>query len=261
MLNSRFTTSALVVLIGLGACSSPTHSSNPPPTQPEVPTASSGWSVIGRSVDDRPLLAKTRGMGPVRVYLIGGIHGDERPAIENAERLGVLIDTSLPPGMAVRLLRDANPDGTAEGTRRNVHGVDLNRNWPASNFRPHRERGPRPLSEPEAAAMYADPVHFNPELVIVLHAARGGPFVNYDGPARQLAERFAGAAATLDPRWRVVRDMGYPTPGSLGSWVGDDLQIPILTVELPRGADAEEVWPALRLGVLEVLERVRVLAN
>ena len=30
-----------------------------------------------------------RGSGPRRVYLVTGIHGDERPAIENAERLGL----------------------------------------------------------------------------------------------------------------------------------------------------------------------------
>lgn len=219
-----------------------------------LPPPAPGWTSIGASVEGRPLLAKTRGAGPWRVYLIAGIHGDERPAVENADRLGLLVETDLGPGVTVRLVRDVNPDGTLTGRRRNVNGVDLNRNWPASNFRPHASRGRRPLSEPEAAAVHTDLLRFDPDLVLALHAARNGPFVNFDGPAREPAEHFVAAAGEHDPRWRVVADMGYATPGSLGSWVGVDGGVPILTVELERGMPAEEAWPALRAGVLAALE-------
>ena len=30
-------------------------------------------------------------------------------------------------------------------------------------------------------------------------------------------------------------DIGYPTPGSLGSWLGVDRGLPVLTIELPPG--------------------------
>ncbi|MDA1264265.1 MAG: DUF2817 domain-containing protein, partial [Planctomycetota bacterium] len=231
-------------------CASTTQASRGPRAAP----VHGEWTEIGRSVEDRPLLARTLGAGSARVYLVAGIHGDERPAIENADRLEVLVATSLPQGVTVRLVRDVNPDGSAVGSRANARGVDLNRNWPARNFTPHASRGPAPLSEPEAAAMHADFLRFDPTLVIVLHAARSGPFVNYDGPARDLAHTFASAARAHDERWRVVADMGYPTPGSLGSWVGNDLGLPILTVELQRAESAESLWPGLRAGIVAALD-------
>lgn len=240
--------SRLLLPLALCACAAPGEGESGPVVSEGPP----GWTVIGTSVGGLPILTKTRGSGGRRVYLIAGIHGDERPAVENAERLSVLVDTNLPPGVTVRLVEDVNPDGTRAGTRGNARGVDINRNWPAQNFTPHSTRGPRPLSEPEAAAIHADLTRFDPSLVIVLHAARRGPFVNYDGPAREAATRFVQAAVRFDPGWRVVADMGYATPGSLGSWVGEDGQVPTLTVELRRGAAADEMWPALRAGLLAV---------
>lgn len=248
-----FVAARLLAPLLLAACAAPERQVSVPPVPPVPPAPQADWATIGHSVEGRPLRAKTRGSGPRRVYLVTGIHGDERPAIENAERLSVLVDTGLPPGVTVRLVEDVNPDGTLAGTRGNARGIDLNRNWPAQNFTPHSSRGPEPLSEPEAAAMHADLERFDPALVVVLHAARRGPFVNYDGPARGTATRFANAAGTVDERWHVVADMGYATPGSLGSWVGDDVGIPILTIELRRDDLADDAWPSLRAGLLAML--------
>ena len=50
--------------------------------------------------------------------------------------------------------------------------------------------------------------------------------------------------------------MGYPTPGSLGSLVGGDWGLPILTIELERGRDADSAWPEIRAGLLAVLGSV-----
>ena len=48
-----------------------------------------------------------------------------------------------------------NPDGLARGTRRNAHGVDLNRNYPYhwAPLTGSYYSGPRPASEPETRAM------------------------------------------------------------------------------------------------------------
>jgi protein MpaA len=64
--------------------------------------------------------------------------------------------------------------------------------------------------------------------VVAVHA----PFacVNYDGPAAAWAVEVATASG-----WPARPHIGYPTPGSLGSWLGVDRGLPILTLELPPG--------------------------
>ncbi len=200
------------------------------------------WAVIGTSAEGRPVRALETGSKRAdapRVALITGIHGDEP---EGLPHVAALLDALADAPARVRVLEDISPDGTARGTRHTASGVDPNRNWPARNFTPAADRGPRPLSEPEVAAAHADLVRFDPELVIVLHSSRRGPFVNYDGPAAGYAEVFAEAAGAP---WHVVPDMGYATPGSFGSWMGKDRNVPTLTVELRRGAPPEECGPPL----------------
>ena len=192
--------------------------------------------------------ARALGRGVRRVALIVGIHGDEHEGqlhVDDLVRLLGSID------VRIRLIEDVNPDGTAHRTRSTSSGVDPNRNWPARNFAASKTCGPRPLSEPEVAAVHADLVRFVPELVIVLHSDPRGPYVNFDGPARELAERFAREAG--EP-WRVVPDMGYPTPGSFGSWMGVDRRVPTLTIELRRGDPTKGNGPALARAIPAVVE-------
>lgn len=232
----------------LGACRGPAGSGDtaPPPLV---------FESIGSSVEGRELLAATVGEGAWRVYWIGGIHGDEPEGQRELETLlEVLSESAVQGAYTVRVLADLNPDGTMAHTRGNARGVDLNRNFPARNFSPQARRGARPLSEPESLALWVDLERFEPQLVVVSHSAHNGPFVNYDGPAQAWAERFAVGAAALDPRWRVVADMGYPTPGSLGTAIGVERGLPILTLEFRRGEEPALVRATLRAGALALLQ-------
>jgi len=214
-----------------------------------------GWTQFALSVEGRPLVSTTIGRGSLRILLIAGIHGNEVEGLQAID--GILED--LHDGHAARLatirvIRDNNPDGTAAGRRTSANRVDLNRNWPASNYRARSSSGPSPLSEPETRAVAAQIEAFNPDLVIVFHSISSGPFVNYDGDGAALAGAFASAAAASDTRWRVVADMGYPTPGSLGSYVGIDRGIPILTIEFRRGQSAASAHQAAASGITAVIE-------
>lgn len=196
-------------------------------------------------MEGRPLLVAQSGAGPLRVYIVGGIHGDEtegRSALESVKAQRIA-------GATVRILRDLNPDGTAANRRENARAIDLNRNWPASNFQPGSSGGDAPLSEPESRALHQDLQAFGPDVVVVLHSSPTGPMVNFDGPAEALASAFVGAARPADPNWYVLSDMGYPTPGSLGSWLGVDRRVPILTIEFGRGQDEAVAAWALRQGL------------
>src|SRR5262249_19664531 len=127
-----------------------------------------------------------------------------------------------------------NPDGLVRGSKNSARDVDLNRNFPARSFRPEHAPGyfpgAAPLSEPETLLL-ADLVDHDltPVMgVVAVHA----PFacVNYDGAAEAWAEAVAAACG-----WPARGDIGYPTPGSLGSWLGRDRGLPVLTLELPPG--------------------------
>jgi murein peptide amidase A len=208
------------------------------------------------------MFATTLGNGPRRIYLIAGIHGNEpEGALVLDELIDLLLAGDVPSRCTLRIIHDMNPDGAAHATRYSGGGIDLNRNWPATNFRPSRRTGPEPLSEPETRLVHADLQAFAPELVIVFHSTPRGPFVNFDGPAGELAEAFAAAATAAaepyqEPAWRVVPSMGYPTPGSLGSWIGVDQQIPILTIEFDRGQDGASALRAAHAGMQAVTQEI-----
>jgi protein MpaA len=246
----------LLAVAMVSACATaPRTSPAPEPSSaPIAPKAPSGWSRLGYSVQGRPLYVAQSGTGPVRVYVIGGVHGDET---EGRSAIDSLASTARP-GATLRILRDLNPDGTAAVRRTNARGLDLNRNWPASNFDPASTGGVQPLSEPETRALDADLRAFRPDLVIVLHSAANGPFVNYDGPAAALAASFAEAAGSQWPGWYVRPDMGYPTPGSLGSYVGVDQGIPILTIEFQLGQDETAAGSALVRGLAAVVQSAHI---
>ncbi|MBI3469388.1 MAG: DUF2817 domain-containing protein [Planctomycetes bacterium] len=206
------------------------------------------WQTIGHSAEGRPIETARFGSGPRGVLLIGAIHGDEPEGLPVIERLADELASG--PARAgdstVVIIRNLNPDGTATRRRTSARGVDLNRNLPASNWdttarSPQFNPGPRPGSEPETQVLLGVLREFAPRRILVMHATRSRPMVNYDGPARELAE------AMSQLNGYVTSDtIGYPTPGSLGSYTGIDLQIPIITLELPRGITPEAAWQANR---------------
>lgn len=209
------------------------------------------WQAIGASHAGRPLRATRLGHGPRRVLWIGGIHGDEREGAVATAQLPhrLLAEPGALARVTLTIVEDANPDGTAQGTRGNARGVDLNRNYPAPNFQPSRFFGLTPLDQPEARALHDLILAERPHLVVVMHAWRGDHFVNYDGPAAALAQRFAALSG-----YRVQASDGIaPTPGSLGSWVGGTLGIPILTIEYERGTEPWTAWFDTRAAILAVV--------
>ena len=151
------------------------------------------WREIGRSVQDRPIRMMTVGRGPRKVIWVGGIHGDEREGRVTTERLPDALRSlgNSIEQVTLHIVQDVNPDGTALARRGNANGVDLNRNYPAENFDLGNPRfGGEPLSQPEARALHDLILRLQPDLVVVSHAWRGDHFINFDGPAEQLAILF-----------------------------------------------------------------------
>jgi protein MpaA len=125
--------------------------------------------VIGRSVEDRPIVAFHRGTpGAPKAVVIATMHGNEP-----ASRLLVDALVKGPPirGVDLWLIPVYNPDGLARGTRRNAHGVDLNRNFPYRwiDLDGPYESGPAPASEPETRAVMAFLDRVRPKWIVSFH--------------------------------------------------------------------------------------------
>jgi protein MpaA len=130
--------------------------------------------VIGHSVDGRPIVATRVGDpgAPVHVLVVGDVHGNE-PA---GEAIVARLKRERLSGVAFWLVRTANPDGRARGTRQDARGVDLNRNFPyrwapgaIGTYYP----GPRAASEPETRALMTLVRRVRPQLAVYYHQHMG----------------------------------------------------------------------------------------
>ncbi len=206
-----------------------------------------------RTPGGRSLGVRAYGLGQKAALILGGIHGSEPGSAKLVADLEAWVQKHGPPkDLTLLFVNPANPDGLAKGQRRNAHGVDLNRNFPASNFLARPSSGAKPLSEPESRFLAKLVRQFHLDFILSVHQPRRS--VNWDGPAEGLARIMAKSNG-----YRLEASVGYPTPGSLGSWAGIDLQIPIITLELPKNPASDKGFFAdNKEGILQVLRQVAI---
>ncbi len=185
--------------------------------------------LIGRSVQGRPIFVQIVGQGTDTALIMGSIHGDEPAAGALVHLLAEYLrsDQQLLEGRRVVLLPTANPDGVAARTRENARGIDLNRNFDTSNRVDNGTNGLRPLTEPESQALESVIKEYAPSRIISVHQPLN--CIDYDGPGEAIAARMAQDCDL------PVKKIGA-RPGSLGSYTGETLKIPTITLELPPEA-------------------------
>jgi protein MpaA len=189
----------------------------------------------GTSVDGIALTVYLPDSGTADVLLLAAIHGDESETnVVVSEALRCLPTRDL----RAAVILCGNPDGMLRGTRGNARGVDLNRNFPTSNWNPdavcYKSRandardielspGAEPASEPETTGLISLIDRLQPRVVVSLHSALACVDDSGASPlGRQLAERCALPFLT---------EIGYPTPGSMGTWASER-KLNLVTLEL-----------------------------
>lgn len=213
----------------------------PPATVPKLSTfflVPGQYRIVGTSVQRLPILSFVLGQGPETTFILAAIHGNEPAGVLLVRRLVKYLQqqSHLMEGRRVVLLAIANPDGFAHRSRFNANGVDLNRNFPSVNRVNERRSGATALSEPEARVIKQLIEQYSPERIISLHQPL--TCIDYDGPGTTLAVRM-GQYCNLP-----VKKLGA-RPGSLGSYAGVDLGIPIITFEMRQndsGLNSNTLW-------------------
>jgi protein MpaA len=182
--------------------------------------------LLGRSADGRPITAYRVGdPHGIPVLVVGVIHGNETAGLAIAQAL----ERTSPRDLDLWIVPDLNPDGVADGTRSNAHGVDLNRNF-SVRWKPLGgvyESGPHAFSERESRIARNLILRIHPKVTIWFHQHLD--LVWASGGDRRIEKVFA----------RVSGLPYHPMPqlaGSATTWQNNTLKgTTAFVAELPAG--------------------------
>lgn len=187
-------------------------------------------SVNGKSIYHVDRISTSKDAKKILVFAL--IHGDEAPSGSVArswiERLNTIEARN-----SWRIIPILNPDGFQKKSRTNIHGVDINRNFPTKDWDAdalkywekktkkdaRRYPGPSAASEPETKCAMEHIKEFSPNLILSIHTPYG--VLDFDGPKISFPS-FAHIP------WKSLGNY----PGSLGRYMWMDQSKPTLTVEL-----------------------------
>lgn len=211
-------------------------------------------NVIGHSRLGLPILAYPFGKLGRKVLILGGVHGDEVEGVLLAQALLAKFMQNFPFSVQLWMIPEFNVDGVHLKTRGNFKGIDLNRNLPTKDWSPHiatprYHPGPSANSEPETQALVGFLQTEKIEFILSLHSWK--PLINPNGQCLTQAEILKEHTG-----YNIEAEMGYSTPGCLGTYAGIEQKIPTITLEIERGLDPESI---LRLHVPAIMEMLKSL--
>lgn len=208
---------------------------------------------IGTSAQGRQIIGYRYGNNPNPLVFVGGIHGDEQNAKRLMDKWIAELDANpdkIPVNRSIVIIPSANPDGYAVNQRVNANGKDLNRNFPANNWKATVKEpsgailaeggGVTALSEPESTALASFVQNVHPVFVMSFHSSGGVAVSNDAGNSRALANLYASKSGYA---YRNNDTIGtffdYDTTGAFEDWLNDKQGIGAILVELYSKYDDE----------------------
>lgn len=201
-----------------------------------------------------PVIAYEFHNGGPEVLILGGVHGDEVEGVVASQELLKNFMQSFPYKLNLTLVPQFNFEGVIFKTRGNGNGVDLNRNLPTKDWSPEVKTpryhpGPFAGSENENKGLIEYLEKKKPVFILSLHSWH--PVLNVNGDCRAVAEVLAQRTG-----YKIDDDIGYPTPGCLGTFTGLERHLPTITYEIERGLSAEKI---IEIHVPAIMESLKVL--
>lgn len=210
-------------------------------------------STIGYSVKGAPINMWRFGSGAKKILYVAATHGNEQSTKFLLEEWIKELDSNaqkLPVDKTIMIIPELNPDGVAAGNRRNANGIDLNRNFPANDWKsdvtmPGGElvssgAGSLPLSEPESQALSKTILAERPNLVITYHSSASIVSGNDSGSSNSLASDYARTSGyKYLPKSDTNIIFQYDTTGAFEDWLHDKLGIPAMLIELGSSTRSE----------------------
>lgn len=192
-----------------------------------------------------------------KILVFSLIHGDELPA-GNVGRFWMERLQAIDPRNSWRVVPVLNPDGLKAKTRTNGRGVDINRNFPTTDWEksakaywekdskksPRRFPGDKAASEPETQCALKHIIDFKPDFVVSIHTPL--KVLDFDGPRAVKPPKFDYLP------WKSLGNY----PGSLGRYLWHERKTPVLTAEFKEDQPPEKPLVELQdiIGFLVSLE-------
>lgn len=168
-----------------------------------------------------------------KILVISLIHGDETAA-GGLGRFWLERLSKLDARNSWRVIPVANPDGVKAVTRTNANGIDLNRNFPTSDWdaeaqkywekgarkSPRKFPGVKAGSEIETQCIMNHLADYAPDFVVSIHTPL--KVLDFDGPKLKTRINYNYLP------WRSLGNF----PGSLGRYMWVERTTPVLTTEL-----------------------------
>lgn len=208
---------------------------------------------FGTTSQTLPIPAYKYGSQGSHILILGGVHGDELEGIQAAFAIHNHFLNAFPYKFQATVVPCLNMDGMLAKTRKNGNHVDLNRNLPTIDWSPVAAKeayapGKSANSEPENKALTQYIDQTQPKFILSLHSWL--PMLNINGDCKKIANIISSITNYI-----ITDDIGYPTPGSLGTYAGIERSIPTLTYEFERGLDPKTITG---LHVNAILEGLKV---
>ena len=179
-----------------------------------------------------------------RILLIGGIHGNEYSSISIIFKWITILNQYHTDSYHWQIVPLLNPDGLLQklSKRVNANGIDLDRNFSvnadAGEDQDSQNGEENSLWEPESLWLAEEIKRYRPDAIITVHAPNNSLAykLSNDNPAK-LGAQYQKSISVF--------------PGSFNQYVGDRIDIPILTVELPYAdimptkPEINEIWETL----------------